>query len=65
MTFSVNHPILFVLVGLIIAVVIAQSVYFLVKSLRRAKQKGMDMKKEKLKETGLRLPKMLKTEHLF
>ncbi len=45
MEFSANHPILFVLVGVIIAAVIAQSVYFLVKSYRRAKQKGMDMKK--------------------
>lgn len=47
MTFSVNHPILFVLVGLIIAVVIAQSAYFLIKSYRRAKTIGMDMKKVK------------------
>ena len=31
MDFSVNHPILFLLVGIIIAVVLAQSVYFLVK----------------------------------
>ena len=47
MDFAVNHPILFLLVGIIIAVVLAQSVYFLVKSIRRAKQKGMDMKKIK------------------
>lgn len=47
MTFSVNHPILFVLVGAIIAAVIAQSVYFLIKSYRRAKAIGMDMKKVK------------------
>ena len=33
MTFSVNHPILFVLAGLIIAVVMGQSVYFLAKAL--------------------------------
>lgn len=45
MEFSVNHPILFVLVGIIIAAVLAQSVYFLVKSYRRAKEKGMDMQK--------------------
>lgn len=45
MEFSVNHPILFVLVGIIIAAVLAQSVYFLVKAYRRAKAKGMDMKK--------------------
>ena len=47
MTFSVNHPILFVIVGVIIAAVIAQSVYFLIKSYRRAKTIGMDMKKVK------------------
>lgn len=42
MEFSVNHPILFVIVGIIIAVVLAQSVYFLIKSMRRAKEIGMD-----------------------
>jgi ABC-type Fe3+-siderophore transport system permease subunit len=47
MTFSVNHPLIFVIVGIIIAVVLAQSVYFLVKSYRRAKAIGMDMKKIK------------------
>ncbi len=45
MEFNVNHPILFVLVGLIIAAVVAQSVYFLVKAYRRAKEIGMDMTK--------------------
>ncbi len=45
MTFSVNHPILFVLVAVIIAVVIAEAVYFLVRAYRRAKEIGMDMKK--------------------
>ena len=45
MEFSVNHPILFVFVGLIIAAVIGQSVFFLVKSYRRAKEIGMDMTK--------------------
>ena len=45
MEFSVNHPILFVIVGVIIAAVLAQSVYFLMKSYRRAKVIGMDMKK--------------------
>ena len=45
MQFSVNHPILFVIVGVIIAAVMAQSVYFLIKSYRRAKVIGMDMKK--------------------
>lgn len=47
MEFSVNHPILFVLVGIIIAAVLAQSVYFLIKSCKRAKELGMDMKKIK------------------
>ena len=45
MEFNVNHPILFVFVALIIAAVIGQSVYFLVKSYRRAKEIGMDMTK--------------------
>ena len=44
MEFNVNHPILFLLVGIIIAIVLLQSVYFLVKSWRRAKERGMDMK---------------------
>ena len=42
MEFSVNHPILFILVGIIVAVVLAQSVYFLIKSVRRAGAIGMD-----------------------
>ena len=41
MEFSVNHPILFVLVGAIIAAVLAQSIYFLVKAMRRAKALGI------------------------
>ena len=45
MKFSVNHPILFVMVGIIIAAVLGQSAYFLIKSYRRAKEKGMDMTK--------------------
>ena len=45
MEFNVNHPILFVLVGIIIAAVLGQSVYFLLKSYRRAKEIGMDMTK--------------------
>ena len=45
MEFSVNHPILFVLVGIVIAAVLGQSVFFLVKAYRRAKAKGMDMQK--------------------
>lgn len=41
MKFSVNHPILFVLVGAIIALVLAQSAYFLIKAMRRAKELGI------------------------
>ena len=45
MEFYVNHPILFLIAGLLIAVVLGQSVYFLVKALRRSKQLGMNQKK--------------------
>ena len=45
MTFSTNHPILFVLAGLIIAVVMGQAVYFLAKALKRSKELGMDQTK--------------------
>ena len=45
MEFRANHPILFVLVGLIVAVVLGQSVYFLIKALKRSKELGMDQKK--------------------
>ena len=41
MTFNVNHPLLFVIVGAIIAVVLAQSVYFLVRALKRARELGL------------------------
>ena len=47
MSFSVNHPILFVLVGIIIAAVLGQSIFFLIKSVRRAKATNMDMTKIK------------------
>ncbi len=43
MKFDVNAPILFVLVAIVIAVVMAQSVFFLVRAYKRAKEKGMDM----------------------
>lgn len=56
MEFSVNHPILFLLAGFLIAVVMAQSVYFLVKALRRSKQIGMDQTK---------IRKTIKTAALF
>ena len=45
MEFSVNHPLLYILAGLLVAVVLAQSVYFLVKALRRSKALGMDQSK--------------------
>ena len=47
MEFSVNHPILFVMAGFLVAVVLGQSVYFLVKALHRSKQIGMDQSKIK------------------
>lgn len=42
MTFSKNHVLLFGLVAALIAVVLAQSVYFLVKAVRRANKIGMN-----------------------
>ena len=42
MQFSINHPVLFIIVGLLIAVVLGQSVYFLLKALKRSKELGMD-----------------------
>ena len=45
MVFSVNHPILFVLAGFLILMVLGQSVYFLVKALRRSREIGMDQTK--------------------
>ena len=49
MEFNVNHPILFILVGVIIATVLAQSFYFLIRAYRRALAKGME--KSLLKKT--------------
>lgn len=45
MGFYVNHPLLFVLAGIVVAVVLAQSVYFLIKALRRGKALGLDSAK--------------------
>lgn len=56
MEFHVNHPILFLLAGIIVAAVLAQSVYFLAKALRRSKELGMDQKK---------IRKTIKTAALF
>lgn len=47
MTFNVNHPILFVLAGIIVAAVLAQSVFFLRKAWKRAVELGMDQAKLK------------------
>ncbi len=47
MNFSVNHPILFVITGIIVAVVLAQSVFFLVKAWKRGCEIGMDEKRLK------------------
>ena len=47
MEFHVNHPVLFALAGILVAAVLGQSIYFLVKALRRSKAIGMDQKKIK------------------
>jgi hypothetical protein len=44
MPFSINSPILFVVVAIIILLVLGQSVYFLVRALKRAKALGMEKK---------------------
>jgi hypothetical protein len=41
MEFSVNHPLLYVIVGAIIALVVGQSVFFLAKAMKRAKELGI------------------------
>ena len=45
MDFRVNHPLLFLMAGILVAVVLGQSVYFLVKAMRRSKELGMDQSK--------------------
>lgn len=45
MVFSTNHPVLYFAVGIIVLIVLIQSVYFLVKALRRAKELNMDSKR--------------------
>ena len=56
MTFSTNHPILFVLAGILVAVVLGQSFYFLLKALKRSKELGMDQTK---------ISKTIKTAAIF
>ena len=41
MPFSADSPILFIMVGVLIAAALAQSIYFLVKAVRRAKEIGI------------------------
>ena len=41
MEFSVNHPVLYIIVGAIIALVLAQSAFFLAKAVKRAKELGI------------------------
>lgn len=41
MKFHVNSPVLYVIVGAIIALVLAQSIYFLVRAMKRAKELGI------------------------
>ena len=45
MDFNVNHPVLFLLAGIIVLIVLAQSVYFLCKAWRRGREIGMPMDK--------------------
>ena len=47
MEFRVNHPLLFGMAGILVAVVLGQSIYFLVKALRHSKRLGMDQAKIK------------------
>ena len=43
--FNVDHPVIFALVAIIILAVLGQSVFFLVRALKRAKELNMDKKK--------------------
>ena len=56
MEFSINHPVLFIIVGLLIAVVLGQSIFFLVKALKRSKELGMDQ---------IKIKKTMKTAAIF
>ena len=42
MKFDINHPLLYLIAGILVAVVLGQSIYFLMKALRRSKELGMD-----------------------
>lgn len=56
MQFNANSPILFAIVAVIVLIVLAQSVYFLMLALKRAKEIGMDM---------ARLKKVIRTAAIF
>ena len=45
MDFKVNSPVLYLIAGIIVLIVLAQSVFFLVKAWKRGKEIGMDQKK--------------------
>ncbi len=45
MEFNVNHPVLYLLAGLLVAVVLGQSIYFLIRALKRSRELGMNQKK--------------------
>ena len=51
MEFNVNSPVLFLIAGIIVAAVLAQSVYFLIKAWRRGLAIGMS--KDKLKRVAM------------
>ena len=45
MQFTVNHPVLYILAGLIVLAVLGQSLFFLLKALKRSREIGMDQSK--------------------
>ena len=49
MNFNVNHPILYAIVGAIIALVLAQSLFFIFRAMKRAKELGIE--KDTVKKT--------------
>ncbi|NLT14509.1 MAG: DUF5058 family protein [Clostridiales bacterium] len=51
MAFDVNSPLLFILSGVVVVAVLAQSLFFLVKAWKRGREIGMD--KDKLKKTAV------------
>ncbi len=48
MEFYINHPVIFLLSGILVAAVLLQSIYFLIKALRRAK--ALEMNTAKIKK---------------